>query len=136
MLSPVTPPPDPPLFELAGGEPALRALIEDFYDSLFRDVMIGFFFAGKDQEELVQLELEFVMNHLGADQPYSGRPLREAHAEHRIMGGQFNRRLQLLKEAMERHGLHPDVREAWIDHTLSLRSQVTADAEGECRPPA
>jgi hypothetical protein len=28
------------------------------------------------------------------------------------MGGQFNRRLQILRETMERHGLHEDVRKA------------------------
>lgn len=124
------------LFELAGGEPVLLAVIEDFYDVVFDDVMIGFFFRGKDKAELVRLELEFVMKFLGAPGEYSGRPIPEAHAEHHIMGGQFNRRLQILREAMERGGLNEEVRRAWIAHTESLREQVTSDAAGECRPPA
>lgn len=123
------------LFELAGGEDALRAVIEDFYDHVFDDVMIGFFFLGAEKSELVRLELEFVMRFLGADRQYTGRTLREAHKGHHIMGGQFNRRTQLLRQAMERQGLPQNVRDAWIEHTEALRSQVTRDAHGECKPP-
>jgi len=123
------------LFELAGGEDALRAVIEDFYDHVFDDVMIGFFFLGSEKSELVRLELEFVMRFLGASQKYTGRTLREAHKGHHIMGGQFNRRTQLLRQAMERQGLPQAVRDEWIEHTEALRSQVTRDVPGECRPP-
>jgi hemoglobin len=124
------------LFQLAGGEEPLRAVIEDFYDHVFDDVMIGFFFLGSEKSELVRLELEFVMRFLGADQKYTGRSIKLAHSGHHIMGGQFNRRTQLLRQAMERQGLHEDVRRAWIEHTESLREQVTRDAHGECKPPA
>ncbi|MFT7669270.1 MAG: hemoglobin [Planctomycetota bacterium] len=124
------------LMDLAGGELGLRTIIEDFYSVVFGDAMIGFFFKGQDRQRLIGLELEFVMRFLGADQIYSGRSIKEAHAIHRIMGGQFNRRLQILKEAMARHDLHEEVQAAWIAHTLDLRSQVTPNAEGECEPPS
>jgi hemoglobin len=123
------------LFELAGGEDALRAVIEDFYDHVFGDVMIGFFFLGSEKSELVRLELEFVMRFLGGPQKYTGRSIKDAHAGHHIMGGQFNRRTQLLRQALERHGVHEDVRRAWIEHTEQLRAHVTKDAHGECKPP-
>lgn len=121
-----------PLFELAGGEPRLREVIEDFYGRVFDDVMIGFFFKGKDRAHLVQLELEFALRFLGADVAYTGRPLPEAHASHRIMGGQFNRRLQILRETLAHHKLPSAVVECWIEHTQSLRHQITPDAAGEC----
>jgi len=110
-------------------------LIEDFYDRVFDDVMIGFFFKGKDKQHLIQLELEFVLQILGANSPYTGRPIREAHASQRIMGGQFNRRTQILRETMADHGLPAEVRRHWLRHTESLRAQVTPDASGECKPP-
>ena len=121
-----------PLFELAGGEPRLREVIEDFYQRVFEDVMIGFFFKGMDHPRLVQLELEFALRLLGAEVAYTGRPLPEAHASHRIMGGQFNRRLQILKETLADHELAPEVVDCWIKHTISLRHQITPDAAGEC----
>jgi len=119
----------------AGGPEKLRALLEDFYDRVFADAMIGFFFQGKDKARLVEKELELALGFLGADVPYTGRPIREAHAAHRIMGGQFGRRLQILKETMADHGLPEDVQRAWVEHTEALRSLVTRDAAGECRPP-
>lgn len=122
------------LYQLAGGEAKLRPLLEDFYDRVFDDVMIGFFFKGMDKAHLVQMELEFAARFLGADTPYTGRTIREAHATHPIMGGQFNRRTQILREVMADHGLAQEVQDYWLEHTESLRSHVTPDASGECKP--
>ena len=122
------------LFELAGGEARLRPLLEDFYDRVFDDVMIGFFFKGKNKERLVQKELEFALKLLGAEVEYTGMPIPEAHASHPIMGGQFNRRTQILREVLADHGMPAEVCERWIAHTESLRHQVTTDRRGECKP--
>jgi hemoglobin len=122
------------LYELAGGEAVLRLVIEDFYDRVFPDAMIGFFFKGLEKANLVQLELEFAMGFLGADVEYTGRPIRQAHAKHPIMGGQFNRRLQILKETLADHSLPQAVQSCWIEHTLSLRGEITPDVEGQCKP--
>ena len=103
-------------------------------ERVFADVMIGFFFRDADRAHLVEKELELALGLLGSDRPYTGRPLPEAHARHRIMGGQFDRRLQILRETMADHGLPDEVRAAWVRHTLALRPQVTRDAAGECRP--
>ena len=124
----------PELHELAGGPTKLRAVLEDFYDRVFDDAMIGFFFKGKDKVRLVEKELEFALRALGAEVEYTGRPIAEAHAEHHIMGGQFGRRLQILKETMREHGLPSEVVEAWVEHTERLRGLVTKDRAGECRP--
>ena len=115
------------------GEPALRALIADFYTRVFGDVMIGFLFAGKDRARLVEMEYQFTAGFLGADVKYTGRPMRTAHAQSPIFGGHFERRLQILRETMRDHGVDPDVQRAWIDHTLALRSQITRDQGSECK---
>lgn len=125
---------DQPLYLQAGGEAALRALIVDFYERVLADAMIGFHFRNADPERLVQKELELALQLLGAPVRYSGKPLREAHAPHPIFGGQFMRRLQILKDCMEDHGLPQAVREAWEQHTLELRPLITDNATTECRP--
>ena len=122
------------LHELAGGEAKLRPLLEDFYDRVFDDVMIGFFFKGKDKQRLVQKELEFALQLLGADVEYTGMTIPDAHASHPIMGGQFNRRTQILREVLADHDVPQAVRDHWIAHTESLRHQVTTDRRGECKP--
>jgi hemoglobin len=121
-----------PVFDKIGGD-ALRAVIADFYDRVFGDVMIGFLFAGKDKARLVQLEWELAAAMLGADVKYTGRPLHTAHAKSPIFGGHFERRLQLLRETMRDHAVDPDVQRVWIEHTQALRSQITRDQGSECK---
>jgi hemoglobin len=118
------------------GEAKLRAVLADFYDRVFADVMIGFMFAGKDRAHLVEREYELTAKLLGAPGvAYRGLPMRTAHARHTIFGGQFERRLQILKETLEDHGVDPEVRRVWLEHTLALRPQITHDRGSECEDP-
>lgn len=119
------------LFERVG-EATLRAVIEDFYRRVFDDVMIGFLFTGKDKRRLIDREYEMVARMLGGNVRYQGRPLREAHARVPILGGHFDRRLQLMKDAMAAHDLPDEVRDAIVGHTVALRAQVTADPTSDC----
>jgi hemoglobin len=116
------------------GEAKLRAVLADFYDRVFADVMIGFMFQGKDKRHLIDREYEMTARMLGASNvTYTGRPMRTAHGAHTIFGGHFERRLQILREAMADHDVDPDVRQVWIDHTLALREQITRDKGSECK---
>lgn len=112
------------LYEKAGGAHKLRRVLEDFYERLFADLMIGFLFAGKDKERLIQKELELVSEFLGGDLRYSGRPMRAAHEKLPILGGHYHRRLQILRETMADHELPKEVQEQWLAHTESLKDQV------------
>ena len=115
------------------GEQKLREVITDFYSRVFGDVMIGFMFEGKSRQHLIDREYEFTANLLGGDVKYTGRPMRTAHAQTPIFGGHFERRLQILRETMRDRGVDPDVQRVWIDHTLALRDQITADKGSECK---
>ncbi len=119
------------LFDLIGGD-ALRAVLVDFYDRVFDDAMIGFMFIGKDKQRLIDKEWEFAAAMLGADVRYTGKSMPKAHARSPIMGGHFERRLQILRDVMEAHGVADPVREKWVAHTQALRGQVTGDKGSEC----
>ena len=121
------------LFDKNGGD-ALRAVITDFYSRIFGDMMIGFMFEGRDRNHLIEREWELVAALLGAPGvTYTGRPMRAAHAQHRIFGGHFERRLQILRETLSENTVDPAVQQAWIDHTQSLRDQITRDKGSECK---
>ena len=133
MTNETTPPEAPSLYAQAGGEVVLRAVLRTFYDKVFDDVMIGFHFWKADKERLIDKEFEFAARMLGAtDVTYTGKTIREAHAPHPILGGQFERRLVILIEAMDAHGLPDNVKEAWIAHTNSLRHLVTPNQGSGC----
>jgi len=119
-------------FEKIGAE-KLRAVIADFYDRIFADVMIGFLFQGKSKQTLIDREYEFTAGFLGADVKYTGRPMRVAHAQSPIFGGHFERRLQILRETMRDHGVDEEVQKVWLDHSYALRAQITTDKGSECK---
>jgi truncated hemoglobin YjbI len=120
------------LFERIGGE-TLRRVLEDFYDRVYDDPMIGYMFAASNKQRLIRKEWELVSRMLGsATTRYTGMPMPKAHARHRIMGGHFDRRQRLLEEVLEEHGVDPEVRAAWRRHNLAMRAQITADDEGAC----
>ena len=122
------------LFDEVGGEPVLRRIVDRFVDRIFDDAMIGFFFRDASRARVKEKEYEFAARHLGADIPYTGRGIREVHAAHPIMGGQFMRRLQILKDTLDEFQVPESVREHWIRHTEALRPQVTRDAGTACDP--
>jgi hemoglobin len=121
------------LFEQLGGEPKLCAIIDDFVDRCFDDTMIGFLFARADRNRIKRFEYEHAASHLGAAVDYSGRPLHAAHGPHRILGGQFARRRQILIETLRDHEAPEEVIDAWIAHQDSLRGLITKDRDSNCR---
>ena len=121
----------PTAFERIGAD-ALRAILEDFYDRVLADPMIGFLFSGSDRARLVQKEWELSAAMLGGDVRYTGMPMRQAHARSPILGGHFARRQQILRETLADHGVSDDIAAEWLGHNERLRPQVTADAGSEC----
>jgi hemoglobin len=124
------------LFAQLGGEARLRGIIDAFIDRVFADRMIGFFFRNADKKRIKELEYQLTAEFLGADVHYQGRPLDQAHAKHPIMGGQFARRLQILKATLEDFHVPQEVRDAWIEHNESLRSLITPNSGSDCDPVA
>lgn len=119
-------------FERIGGEAKLRLIIDEFVDRVFDDVMIGFHFRQAKRKRVKKFEYEHAAELLGAGTPYTGRPLREAHASHPIMGGQFDRRTQILRQVLDAHGVEPEVRDRWLAHVESLRAEITGQGPGMC----
>jgi len=122
------------LFDRLGGEATLRAIIARFVDRMFDDLMIGYLFGAADRDRVKAKEYEFAARHLGAQTEYTGRPLKDAHRAHRITGGQFMRRLQILKETLVAFQVPADVSEHWISNVLSLQSEITDNALDQCDP--
>jgi hemoglobin len=126
--------PAPSLFEQAGGEAGLRPVVNRFVDRLFDDVMIGYLFRAASRERVKQMEYEHAAAELGAPVTYSGRPLAQAHAPHRIRGGQFMRRIQILRDTLRESALPEAVATRIVEHNLSLQALITADEDGVCDP--
>lgn len=112
-------------FDRLGGEWVLRAIIHDFVNVMLDDDMIGFFFKETDIHRLRDKEYEMTAMFLGANIKYTGRNLRSAHKNAQpIFGGQFDRRRQILVEAIRKHKVPKDIENEWIGHVDHLRGVI------------
>ncbi|MBY0471352.1 group 1 truncated hemoglobin [bacterium] len=116
-----------PLFKKLGGEPGLSQFLRDFYDRMSRDVLIGFFFDGKDTAAIADKQKQFLMKAMGESKTYSGKNPSNAHLElPPILRGHFDRRLRILEETLKDHGLDADEIHIWIEFEKSFRAVIEA----------
>ena len=69
----------PTIFEAIGGEPALVAVVSDFYDRVLADPGLSGFFAGTNMARLQGRQVEFFAAALGGPVTYSGASMKDAH---------------------------------------------------------
>lgn len=117
-------------FERLGGEPGVRAIVDDFLDRVFADDMIGYLFVNAPKPRIRAFEYRWAAAHLGGPVAYDGRPLEEAHRAARIFDGHFARRLQLLRETLADHGVPAELGDRWLAHDEAQRERVLV---GSCR---
>lgn len=108
--------------EAAGGERALSALLQDFYDRLYLDPMVGFLFEPHDKATLIAHQYSYVCAYLGDRAgDYQGRSMRRAHEALPLLGAHFDRRHVILRQVMDAHQLPTHVAQAWLELEQRLR---------------
>lgn len=115
---------NPEMIERIGGLDGMRGILQDFYARLFQDPMIGFFFAGRDVELLVERQLQFTARAFGMNVLYEGKSLPDAHAPLAILPGHFDRRHELLRQVLVAHRVPQEVQDAWLDFDYAFRKAV------------
>lgn len=118
-------PQDWSLSDEVGGVDRLEEIVRTFYERVFADPMIGFFFANSDLDEITAAQVQYVRARLGNEQvEYTGESIRRAHLDHPILSGHFDRRHTILKETLEEYDVPEHVREAWLGLEQRLRELV------------
>lgn len=114
------------------GPLAIRAITDELVARVAKDVLIGFFFAKTDLAALREREFEHAAELLGGSVVYRGRALEAVHHPRRIFGGQFDRRIAILRDVLVRHGVDDDIREGWLAAQRSLRPRIVVQAPTSC----
>jgi hemoglobin len=79
------------IYDAIGGEPALIAVVDDFYDRVLADPQLAGFFAGANLTKLKGKQVEFFGAALGGPQVYQGASMRQAHAGRGISQADFDK---------------------------------------------
>ncbi len=75
----MSPPAGTSIYDAIGGEPALAAVVDDFYMRVTGDPGLAGFFAGTNMAKLKGRQVEFFAAALGGPHTYTGVTMRQAH---------------------------------------------------------
>ncbi len=103
----------------------LNTILEDFYQRMHADTMLGYFFIGKDLKHIAHQQGQFLLNAAGLIPKFEGKGPHSAHtALPPIWEGHFDRRLVILREVLQDHGVAAPMMEMWISFEASFRNIV------------
>ncbi|MBL7716457.1 MAG: hypothetical protein JNL01_13410 [Bdellovibrionales bacterium] len=112
-------------------EVRLQEILVDFYETQARDVLIGFFFTGRDLVTIATHQKSFLMKAMGVTPTFQGKVPAKAHTDlPPILSGHFDRRLVLLAEVLKRHGMADKDIRIWVGFEASFREVIVS------QPPA
>jgi truncated hemoglobin YjbI len=107
------------------GETRIRELVHRFYERMEKDILIGYFFTGRNLGEIADRQSEFLFRAMGLRPSYAGKAPADAHVElPPILSGHFDRRLVLLDQTLEAEGLSEPDRQIWIGFENAFRDAI------------
>jgi hemoglobin len=112
------------LYEQIGGAPAVELLVDRFYERLWADSSLQKYFAAIDRVDLKRHQRMFLNLALGGGEPYTGRPLAEAHADLRIDDVAFDKVAEHLTITMRELDIDPPAITIIDGAVKAFRSQV------------
>jgi hemoglobin len=99
------------IYETIGGRLRIKAAVELFYEKVYADPSVRHFFEGVDLKGLHARQSMFVSMLLGGKIVYTGKDIREAHANSRMKGmtdAHFDTMLKHFRAALEEIEVQPD----------------------------
>ena len=119
------------LFETIGGRPAVESILEIFYQKMSEDILIGYFFSGKDLIRIAHQQATFLLMASGLETEFKGKGPASAHTEMPpIYEGHFDRRLVLLRETLTKQGLSLEQVNTWVQLEESFRLMIVSKEHG------
>jgi hemoglobin len=97
------------LFEQIGGEPAVNAAVDRFYERVLADPMLAPFFKHVSMQRLKAHQFTFLSQALGGPQQYSGASMSTAHAGLRIEHRHFQAVSVHLVETLRELGVSESI---------------------------
>ena len=112
-------------FSETDGGRALDDVVAAFVRRMANDLIIGFFFEGRDLGRIIQHEQELLRVHLGQGAGYTGRPLAAVHKPLGINRGHFRRRHAILRNVCGEMGVESAIVDRWVHKEELLEPMIT-----------
>jgi hemoglobin len=97
------------IYQRIGGEPAIHAAVERFYERVLADPALSHFFTGISMPRLKAHQFAFLSQALGGPKQYSGVSMRDAHSKLAIEQRHFDLVAFHLVETLRELGVPEDI---------------------------
>jgi len=97
------------LYDQLGGDGAITAAVDAFYQRMLADPALSAWFVGIDLGSLKEHQRAFLAVGLGGPELYEGREMRTAHRGLGITHEVYSRSIEHLSDALRELGVQPDV---------------------------
>lgn len=111
------------LFDRLGGQPAVDAAVEIFYQRVLADPVVNGFFANTNMDSQRRKQQTFMTMAFGGPSRYAGKDMRAAHAHLDLTDAHFDAIAGHLKATLEQLGVAPDL----VGDVLSIVETTRTD---------
>jgi hemoglobin len=96
-------------YERVGGGPAIRAVVDRFYELVLQDERLVSFFTDSNLTQLKRHQVLLISQVLGGPASYDGRDLRTAHSGLQISSADFGVVVGYLAQALQEAGVDDEI---------------------------
>ncbi|WP_078532527.1 group I truncated hemoglobin [Streptomyces hokutonensis] len=112
------------LFDQIGGEPAVEAVVDLFYDRVLADPLLADYFGGVEIGRLKRHQRLFIGQALGAKRPFPGRTMKRAHEGLAVTDAAFDRVVEHLAASLADAGLDEKTIGSIAELLLPLKADI------------
>ena len=116
--------PNETLYERLGGEPAIGAVVNEFYDRVLADERVNHYFDDVDMAEQRSHQTKFLSAVTGGPMQYKSEEMATAHEELAITAAEFETVATHLDEALRVFDVDDDDREAVMEAVAGFEGDI------------
>lgn len=117
------------LYERLGGQDAIAAVVDDFYERVLADEQVAHYFDDVDMQAQRAHQTQFISSVAGGPVEYSGRDMEAAHEHLEIGRADFAAIARNLEAALEAFDVEEEDREAVLSAVASYEDAVVTAAD-------
>jgi hemoglobin len=116
------------IYERIGGQEALTAVVDDFYERVLADAELAVFFTGTNLPRLKGVQVEFFTAALGGPDEYRGRSMKDVHRGRGIGQHHFDLVAKYLTDSLLAAGVPQETTETIIGAIAPLSADIVSTA--------
>lgn len=111
----------------------ITVVTKEFYERVYKDEWLKHVFASIPQDFITSQQVDFMIGAFGGQQKFSGRSPKDAHPHIFVDEEMWNRREQILRDAMVFVGCPQEISDKWFKIDNAFKKFIVMKSPTECQ---